>query len=694
MIRFFLIFILILSACSHQPKVADYQPQLEKFNTQLELANLDLSPETITNNTDSIIKDTDAQVDHLIQNPTSPQTFENTLMSLQFITTPIYDWFYTVYFVMNTSPNQNRRTAAEQAVQKLQKWEIDFGFRKDVYDFVSAYAKRVKKEKLLQDDPIKSRYLTETMNAFKRNGLHLSQNKRDQLKKLKNDLSLLEQDFDKNIREAQQYLTFKKADLLGIPEEYLKKWKSGDDSYRVDVKIYADARVLMRMADLSETRKKAYIVRNTLEKKKNGKLMNQIIRKRAEIARKLGYNTWAHYKLENQMAKTPAKVNQFLARIDKGLNKKYDQELAEILEKKVELTGNKKSKLYDWDVSYYFDKIKKQKYELDPEVVKNYFPMEASLQGMFNVYQQIFNINIVEIDPGYKWIDDLRLYLIEDKITKEPLGAIYFDLYPREGKFGHFAQFTIHKSLELKNGKMRRPVVALVCNFSKPTDDTPSLLAHSDLETLFHEFGHGLHNIFSKVAIGDFSGTNVPRDFVEAPSQMLENWVWDKKVLDQFASHYKTKEKIPEDLLEKMKKVDRASKGQFYKFQLAIAMSDMALHTLTRSDAQFDAVKETNKIYWKRMKVTSDPGISFYTRIGHLTGYDAGYYGYLWAQAISDDMASIFKSAKDGFFDQSVGMRLRNEVYKTGNTRDVQKSVETFLGRKQSLDAFFENLGI
>ena len=153
-----------------------------------------------------------------------------------------------------------------------------------------------------------------------------------------------------------------------------------------------------------------------------------------------------------------------------------------------------------------------------------------------------------------------------------------------------------------------------MCNFSKPTDDTPSLFAHSDLETLFHEFGHGLHNIFSKVAIGDFSGTNVPRDFVEAPSQMLENWVWRKRFWTSLPpTQNQRKKKIPEDLLEKMKKVDRASKGQFYKFQLAIAMSDMALHTLTRSDAQFDAVKETNKIYWKRMKVTSDPVFLLYS---------------------------------------------------------------------------------
>ena len=236
--------------------------------------------------------------------------------------------------------------------------------------------------------------------------------------------------------------------------------------------------------------------------------------------------------------------------------------------------------------------------------------------------------------------------------------------------------------------------MALVCNFSKPTSSTPSLLSHSDLETLFHEFGHAMHSILSTANRPSLSGTSVPWDFVEAPSQMLENWTWDKNVLDTFARHYKDKsKKFPADLLERMEQVRKANTGQSYMFQLAIAEIDMKLHSL-RKGQKVDALKLSNKIFERASGLPLIPGTASVARIGHLMGYDAGYYGYLWAESISEDMAEVFRNSKYGFLDEEVGMKLRNEIYAPGDSRDINESIEKFLGRKRSIKPFLKKLGL
>jgi thimet oligopeptidase len=267
-------------------------------------------------------------------------------------------------------------------------------------------------------------------------------------------------------------------------------------------------------------------------------------------------------------------------------------------------------------------------------------------------------------------------------------------MFPREGKFNHFAQFDIIGGKLLPNGKYQRPVVTLLCNFPPPEEGKPSLLSHSDVETLFHEFGHVLHSLTTHAKYRRFAGANVPGDFVEAPSQMLQNWVWDKKVLDTFASDYRDKsKKIPAETIEKMKEARLATAGLHYRRQFALASIDLALHAPHAENEPYEAVAITNPV-WGKVFLAADPSTSFVTYFGHLNGYDAGYYGYAWADAIAADMGTVFEKAKEGYFDQQAGMRLRNEIYAVGDSRDVTESIEKFLGRKQSVDPFLKHIGI
>jgi thimet oligopeptidase len=270
----------------------------------------------------------------------------------------------------------------------------------------------------------------------------------------------------------------------------------------------------------------------------------------------------------------------------------------------------------------------------------------------------------------------------------------YLDMFPREGKYHHFAQFRLIEGKVLPSGKYQRPTVALVCNFPAPTKDAPSLLSHGDVETVFHEFGHAMHSVMTRAKYGRFSGTSVPGDFVEAPSQMLENWVWDKKVLDSFAADYRDpSKKIPADILAKLREAKLATEGTRYRRQLSFALTDLALHTQIHDTNATEALPLSNKVLGE-VFLPIVPDTAFVAYFGHLMGYDAGYYGYAWADAIAADMATVFEHAPNGYFDQAAGRRLRTEIYEPGDSRDVNVSIEKFLGRKRSLEPFLKKIGI
>jgi thimet oligopeptidase len=267
-------------------------------------------------------------------------------------------------------------------------------------------------------------------------------------------------------------------------------------------------------------------------------------------------------------------------------------------------------------------------------------------------------------------------------------------MFPRPGKYNHFAQFDLVPGKLLADGKYQRPTVALICNFPAPAKDHPSLLSHDDVETIFHEFGHAMHSVLTRAHHSRFSGTSVPRDFVEAPSQMLENWIWDKRVLDSFAADYRDpSKKIPTEVLAKLKEARLATEGTRYRRQLAFGLMDLELHTKIHEGNEQRTLLTSNKTL-SEVFLPVLPNTAFVGYFGHIIGYSAGYYGYAWADAIAADMATVFEQAPEGYFDAKAGMHLRKEIYEPGDSRDVSVSIERFLGRGRSLEPFFKKIGI
>ena len=255
--------------------------------------------------------------------------------------------------------------------------------------------------------------------------------------------------------------------------------------------------------------------------------------------------------------------------------------MAEFTKIKQAETGDPNAIVHMWDIFYYENLYKKEKFSVDAEQLRVFFPYEQTLQGMFRVYEEIFRLKIVEAKPDYKWNEKVTLHLVYDSLSGELLGALYLDMFPREGKFNHFAMFPLISGKRLPSGHYQRPTVALICNFPTPGKDKPSLLSHDNVETLFHEFGHALHGILTRTKFSRFAGTSVPRDFVEAPSQMLENWIWDKTVLDAFAADYRDPSvKIPQSVLDKLQEAKKATIARHYRRQLSYGLVDLGLHTL------------------------------------------------------------------------------------------------------------------
>jgi thimet oligopeptidase len=394
------------------------------------------------------------------------------------------------------------------------------------------------------------------------------------------------------------------------------------------------------------------------------------------------------------MAKSGAGAEKYINDLIKGSQPKFAAEIEELRKLKVAETKDPKATIRVWDQRYYTNQLKKQKYSVDTEALRVFFPFQKTLEGMFAIYQSIFGLKFEKIAVPQKWVDDLQLYAVTDAASGEPLGMFYLDMFPREGKFNHFAQFEIIGGKLLPDGKYQRPTVALLCNFPPPNNEGQSLLTHTDVETLFHEFGHALHSIVTRAKFSRFAGTNVPGDFVEAPSQMLQNWVWEKSVLDTFAADYRDPaKKIPAETIEKMKEAKLATIGTYYRRQFSFASLDLALHAPHPAGQPYDCVGTSNPIL-EKVFLPIAPETTFVTYFGHLNGYDAGYYGYAWADAIAADMATVFEAAKERYLDKQAGMRLRQDIYEPGDSRDITESIEKFLGRKQSVQPFLKKIGI
>lgn len=426
----------------------------------------------------------------------------------------------------------------------------------------------------------------------------------------------------------------------------------------------------------------------------NCAILKELVSLRAQKSSLLGFHTHADYVLEMNMARTSQTVATFLDELAQKLKPLGEQERAVILELKEAECAKRglpfDGRIHAWDMRYYMNQVEETRYRVDQNLLKEYFPMQVVTRGLLAIYQELLGLTFTLEEGAAAWHEDVRLYSVRDAASGEEIGKFYLDLYPREGKYGHAACFGLQPGCLRQDGRRQLAIAAMVANFTKPTPDTPSLLQHDEVETYFHEFGHVMHQLCSQAEFAMFSGTHVERDFVEAPSQMLENWVWEKEPLMRMSQHYRTGSEAPQDLLEKLIKSRQANAGLFNLRQIVLAKVDQVLHTQTDADP----AEEYARLCQEILGVPATPGTNMPATFGHLAGgYDAQYYGYLWSEVYSMDMFHT-RFKQEGVLSPKVGMDYRTSILKPGGSEDASTMLKQFLGRDPKQDAFLLSKGL
>jgi thimet oligopeptidase len=678
------------SSPASELQLRDLQDVAARFNSVLVLPDWETTPAQVDANVDAAIADANRQLEIIAHLDPKGVTFGNTVRALSDVDAKLLYAVHRVQVLEQAHPDPKMRSAGLDAVQKLDEFVVGIDYRKDVYHSIKAYLDT--NPRLEGQD---ARLVEFVLRGYKRAGLTLPDEKQQQVEALRKELAGIQAHFLVNANNATARLKFTKEELEGVSDDFCKQTKTAENEYTVDANVLPQYIYAMTNCVKEETRKRLCIAHDTRAKEKNLPLAIRAVEIRAQLAELLGYRSWTDYQEEVKMAKTGKNALDFEEKLKTALEPKYQAEISELKKAKASVAGSTSPDLKLWDWYFVSALLQKQKYNIDTEALRVYFPFDRVLEGMFKIYEHIFQIEIRPVDapPGYQ--TDLKVYAVLDQQTRQPLGLFYLDLFPRPGKYNHFANFALIDGGLLPDGKYQRPVVDLVCNFPPPSGDRPSLASQQDVVTIFHEFGHAMHAILTTANYAEFSGFNVPGDFVEAPSQMLEYFAWDKKVLDSFAGDYRDPtKKIPADVLTKLKEADLATKACAYRRQLAFGLLDLLIHEPLTSAQKADLNTFANSIL-SDVFFPSDPSTAMLASFGHLfDGYDAGYYGYAWADAIAADMASVFQSAPDGFLDATVGRRLRDEIYAVGDSRDINVSVERFLGRESSTGPFLKKLGI
>lgn len=590
-------------------------------------------------------------------------------------------------FPQHVSADKAVRDASTQADEKLSAYQVEVSCRYDVFQAVQAFA-----DTKPQLGPEESRYVEKCLRGFRRKGMHLDEATREKIKALNMRMKELEIKYQKHLGDENGKLYFTPAQLAGLPDDFLSSLEKREDgSLEVTLK-YPHQIPVMKLCTVAETRRQMEAAFNSRCLADNTAILEELVTLRDSVAKILSYPTHADYVTEIRMAKKAEAVRTFLDGLSQRLTPLLDQEMAVLQKLKDEdctAAGLPTEPVKAWDIPFYRNKVETKFYNVDHQFIKNYFPLEKVTAGLLQIYQELLGLTFVQVHGHPLWHPEALMYKVTNTADGKDVGYFYLDMHPREGKYGHAACWPLQPGCLLPNGERMLPVTALVCNFTKSTATQPSLLTHDEVETFFHEFGHGMHNICSLANLELFSGTNVEQDFVEAPSQMLENWAWEPAVLARLSAHVSDGAPLPEDVVQKLVASRNANCAIFNKRQLLLATFDQTIHTSAKADTAATLATLTRNICNFEMT----PGTNMAASFGHMAGgYDAQYYGYLWSEVFSMDMfATHFKGR---IFDPAAGALYRSKILAPGGSRDGAELLRDFLGRDPTPDAFLISKGL
>ncbi|MBR5013978.1 MAG: M3 family metallopeptidase [Bacteroidales bacterium] len=642
------------------------------------------------------IAEAKAEIDAIVANEEEP-TFENTIEAMEYAGQTLNKVASVFYALMEANTNDEMQQIAEQISPMLNDYSMYVSLNAPLFEKVKAVYEK-KDELGLATDQLK--LLEDNYKGFVRGGANLSDEDKEVYSKWSEELSLLTLQFSRNVLAATNAYVLNitdEADLAGLPdfvrtmaaetaaEKGLEGW-----AFTLDAPSYSP---FLKYSENRELRKDIWTAYNTRAvggEFDNTEIVKKIVDLRIKIANILGYETYADYALEERMAKSKATVNEFIKNLLEPSMPFAKKDVADVLAY-AKKNGFQGSQLESWDFSYWSEKYQQAEYSLSAEELKPYFQLESCIDAVFGLASRLYGISFKELDNVPVYHEDVKVYQVNDADGRH-LALFYADFFPRASKRGG-AWMTEFRGQSIMNGVEYRPFITIVCNFTKPTADAPALITHDELTTFLHEFGHALHGIFAEGRYPSLTGTSVSRDFVELPSQIMENWAFEPEYLNSFAKHYQTGEPIPAELIEKVVAAKNYLAGYAQVRQLHYGYLDMAWHSLTElpSESTVDFEQKTLAPYAVMPAVA---GASFSPSFSHIFsgGYSAGYYSYKWAEVLEADAFSLFK--EKGIFNTEVSNSFRKNILEKGGAEDAAVIYRNFRGHDPQPEALMEKLGL
>ena len=643
--------------------------------------------DSVRSETDSALASADAHLTRAVASSASP-TFDHTLLPLELAGAALVEAYGRGAFMGQVHTDPVVRDAGSEAEERINKWRVALIFRSDLYGAVRAFADTTEARALEGE---RARLLEHWLRDFRRAGHELGPDQRAELERLRTRLVEVEVAFQRNINEYRDGIEVTREQLAGLPDDYVERLGPGEraGTYRVSLD-YPEVNPFLEQARDRALRRALFMKNWNKAVAANRPLLDEALALRRKVATLLGEPTWAHHAMELKMARSPERVATFYEELLPSLAAQVRSEL-DRLRKSLQADGHP-GPITAWDWRYYDDALRRAEYGVDQNQISAYFPLERVVQGMFEITGDVLGLEYRAVEDARAWHESVRLYEIRDRSSGEVVAHFYADLHPRDGKFGHAAAFPLVVGHRAEGGEYVAPVSAIVANFTPPSADRPSLLKHSEVETLFHEFGHILHMSLTRAEFARFSGAETEWDFVEAPSQIMEHWTWDPSVLRRFARHFETGAVIPDTLVDQMLSARWVDEGIRIGVQAFYGGIDLALHAESEAPDLDAALRRTYAVTGMPYPEETFMLAGF----GHLLGgYDAGYYGYLWAEVIGDDMFSRFSRLnREGILSPSVGAEYRREILEPNGSRDADDLVRAFLGREPSNAEFLRLRGM
>ncbi len=569
-------------------------------------------------------------------------------------------------------PDKDVREAAEIIEQEVQIFATALSLNRGVFDVFAA----INQEILLPDE---QRLIEKTLRDFRRSGVDKDEQTREKIKEISEELVKIGQAFERNIREDIRYIEVASVDdLAGLPEDYIAAHTPGEDGNIRITTDYPDLKPFMMYAKNKELRKQLSFLAKNQAYPKNIPVLQELLEKRHQLAELLGYASWADYVAEDKMIKNAVGIRDFVERIYTLAKPIADKEKDILLEEKRKEEPDA-TEIFEWEYAYYEEKVKNERFSFDSRLARPYFEYARVKQGIFDITSDLFGLRYERVE-GDLWHPQVEVYDVYD--GQEKRGRFFLDMHPREYKYKHAAQFSIKAGVS----GVQLPESALVCNFTNPeTAVGPALMDHDQVTTFFHEFGHLLHAILGgKQKWAEFSGVATEWDFVEAPSQLFEEWTWEPAALKKFAIHIETGETIPDEFITRMRAGENFGKALFVQQQSFYTAMSLAYYYGNPQGMDTTETMKTLQKQYAPFRYTEDT--HFHCNFGHLDGYSAMYYTYMWSLVIAKDIVSLFTIR--GMMDKELAMKYRMNILEQGGTKDAHQLVEDFLGRPYRFDAF------